>query len=217
MNFFTANPTDKLFALLPLSHFTEFYYDDNSVMQREQLFVLQGSQNTNQKSKSAPKIHVYASEDTHKGKHVINLSFMVEKVDGLHFADYDDGNIKRADKLWQETCLECFIGLADGSYVEMNIAPDGRYALYHFSDYRTSATPIQTDKVNLSWRADDNDNMLVYERHVSLDVSDVSDLLSEQTLINPCAILNIKGDLQYFAVSLAPVLDFHDKAFWQKW
>ena len=59
--------------------------------------------------------------------------------------------------------------------------------------------------------------MLVYERHVSLDVSAVSDLLSEQTLINPCAILNIKGDLQYFAVSLAPVLDFHDKAFWQKW
>ncbi|MBE9578962.1 MULTISPECIES: hypothetical protein [Moraxella] len=216
MNFFTANPIDKLFSLLSLSHFTEFYYDDNSVMQREQLFVLQDVQNA-QKNKSAPKVHAYISEDTHGGKHVINMSFMVEKVDGLHFANYHDDNIKPTDGLWQETCLECFIGLADGGYIEMNIAPDGRYALYHFSEYRTPATPIQTDKVTLSWRADDNDNVLVYERHVSLDVSAVAELLPEQTLINPCAILNIKGDLHYFAVSSAPVSDFHDKAFWQKW
>ncbi|OPH39747.1 hypothetical protein [Moraxella equi] len=216
MNFFTANPIDKLFSLLSLSHFTEFYYDDNSVMQRERLFVLQDLQNA-QKNKPAPKVHAYISEDMHGGKHVINMSFMIEKVDGLHFANYHDDNIKRADGLWQETCLECFIGLADGGCIEMNIAPDGRYALYHFSDYRTPATPIQTDKVTLSWRADDNDNVLVYERHVSLDVSAVADLLPEQTLVNPCAILNIKGDLHYFAVSSAPVPDFHDKAFWQKW
>lgn len=54
MNFFTANPIDKLFSLLSLSHFTEFYYDDNSVMQRERLFVLQDLQNA-QKNKPAPK------------------------------------------------------------------------------------------------------------------------------------------------------------------
>lgn len=217
MSFFTANPIEKLFSLLPLSHFTEFYYDDGAVMQREQLFVLQDVHNANQKKQAYPQVHAYISEDVHGGKYVINMSFMVEKVDGLHFTNYHDDNIKRDDGLWQETCLECFIGLADGSYIEMNITPDGRYALYHFSDYRTPATPIQTDKVNLSWRADDNDNVLVYERHVSLDVSAVTDLLPEHTLINPCAILNTKGDLHYFAVSSAPVLDFHDKAFWQKW
>ena len=49
--------------------------------------------------------------------------------------------VKFTDYLWEQTCLECFIAgknlSADATgYIEINASPSGRYALYHFSDYR---------------------------------------------------------------------------------
>lgn len=213
MNFFTANLVDKLFSLLSLSHFTEFYYHDGAVMSRDRLFVLQDDQ----QGQDTPKAHVFISQDTHAGKNIINISFMIEKVDGLAFNNFDPQNIAKADNLWQETCLECFIGLSDGSYLEINATPDGRYAIYHFEDYRTPDVPTPTDKVSLHWRADDNDNTVVYERHFSLDVSGIGGLLPSETLINPCLILKINGKIHHLTTRHATPPDFHNKAYWQKW
>lgn len=41
-----------------------------------------------------------------------------------------------ADGLWQHTCCEAFLGLADGAYREFNFAPSGQWAVYDFSAYR---------------------------------------------------------------------------------
>lgn len=215
MNFFTANPVDKLFSLLSLSHFTEFYYHAGTVMSRERSFILQEHQNT----ANSPKVHAFISQDMHQ-KNVINVSFMIEKVDGLQFNDFHHDKIAKADNLWQETCLECFISLDDERYLEINATPDGRYAIYEFDDYRTPNPPSPSDKVTLSWRADDNDNTLVYERHFSLDVSAMADFFDpvlSETLISPTVILMINNQPHYFATHHGDDPDFHDKRHWQVW
>lgn len=219
MNFFTANPIDKLFSLLSLSHFTEFYYHEGAVMSRDRLFALQEYHQGEQR-KDSPKVHAFVSQDMHNSKNTINISFMVEKVDGLSFADFNESNISKANNLWQETCLECFISLADERYLEINVAPDGRYAIYEFNSYRMPSTPVPSDKITLSWRADDNDNVLVYERHFSLDISTIADLLDPvlcDTLLNLSAILVIDGQPHYFATHHGNKPDFHDKDHWQRW
>lgn len=215
MNFFTASPVDKLFSLLSLSHFTEFYYHEGAVMSKERLFILQDSQDSN----DSPKVHAFISQDTHH-KSVINVSFMIEKVDGLQFNDFHHDKIAKADNLWQETCLECFISLDNERYLEVNATPDGRHAIYEFDGYRTPSPPTPSDKISLSWRADDNDNTLVYERHFSLDMSAVAnvlDLTQSKTLISPTVILMINNKPHYFATHHGDEPDFHDKRHWQVW
>ena len=61
------------------------------------------------------------------------------------------------DYLWEQTCLECFLGGSltsspseDGdkssninnatAYIEINASPDGQYALYEFDSYRSPST-----------------------------------------------------------------------------
>lgn len=42
-----------------------------------------------------------------------------------------------ADGLWQHTCCEAFIAVADTpAYLEFNFSPSGQWAIYRFSDYR---------------------------------------------------------------------------------
>lgn len=42
-----------------------------------------------------------------------------------------------ADGLWEHTCFEAFIAVADGpAYREFNFSPSGQWAAYGFSDYR---------------------------------------------------------------------------------
>lgn len=45
------------------------------------------------------------------------------------------------DYLWERTCLECFLscnalGTVTTEYIEINVSPNGQYALYKFDDYR---------------------------------------------------------------------------------
>lgn len=42
----------------------------------------------------------------------------------------------RRDNLWQRTCFEAFIALADGSYLEFNFSPSTEWAAYRFAAYR---------------------------------------------------------------------------------
>ena len=47
------------------------------------------------------------------------------------------------DGLWRHTCFEAFVGLPDGGYIEVNLAPSGRWAAYGFSGYRQDMAPFQ--------------------------------------------------------------------------
>ncbi len=44
---------------------------------------------------------------------------------------------RRKDRLWEETCLELFLGTADsGEYWEFNLSPAGHWNVYRFTRYR---------------------------------------------------------------------------------
>ncbi|MGA8752354.1 DOMON-like domain-containing protein [Candidatus Deferrimicrobium sp.] len=44
---------------------------------------------------------------------------------------------RRRDRLWEETCLELFLGIEDsGSYWEFNLSPAGHWNVYRFTRYR---------------------------------------------------------------------------------
>ena len=47
------------------------------------------------------------------------------------------GAPRRRDRLWEETCLELFLGTADdGAYREFNLSPSGHWNVYRFTRYR---------------------------------------------------------------------------------
>ncbi len=47
------------------------------------------------------------------------------------------GMPERRDRLWEETCLELFLGIAGaGSYWEFNLSPAGHWNVYRFASYR---------------------------------------------------------------------------------
>ena len=44
---------------------------------------------------------------------------------------------RRQDRLWEETCLELFLGTVDsGEYREFNLSPSGHWNAYRFTRYR---------------------------------------------------------------------------------
>ena len=44
---------------------------------------------------------------------------------------------RRKDRLWEQTCLELFLGTADsGEYREVNLSPSGHWNAYRFTRYR---------------------------------------------------------------------------------
>ena len=44
---------------------------------------------------------------------------------------------RRKDRLWEETCLELFLGTEDsGRYWEFNLSPSGNWNVYRFTGYR---------------------------------------------------------------------------------
>ena len=85
---------------------------------------------------------------------------MQSLADRLDWPTWKEEHVGFTDYLWEESCLECFIGgsalqqngidIVDSidsvgnnsttAYIEINASPDGRYALYRFESYRHPAT-----------------------------------------------------------------------------
>ncbi|MCC6924289.1 DOMON-like domain-containing protein [Novosphingobium sp.] len=62
---------------------------------------------------------------------------------------------QRTDGLWQHTCMEAFIMVGDGSYLELNFSPSGQWATYRFSDYRegmAEASDIALKPLAMGWQ-----------------------------------------------------------------
>lgn len=58
---------------------------------------------------------------------------------------------RRRDELWQHTCLEVFVGVANQtSYLEVNLSPSGDWNVYAFENYRTGMKTLEEARVNLS-------------------------------------------------------------------
>ena len=53
---------------------------------------------------------------------------------------------RRADRLWEHTCFECFIRSDEGTgYFEFNFSPSMEWAAYRFDEYRTGMRPAEVD------------------------------------------------------------------------
>jgi hypothetical protein len=64
---------------------------------------------------------------------------------------------ERADRLWEHTCFECFLGdctQTDGPYLELNFSPSGQWACYSFTSARRDMAACEpvTGAFRATWR-----------------------------------------------------------------
>ncbi len=146
-------------------------------------------------------------------------------ADKIRWQPFSAQNVHFKDYLWQDSCLECFIGKTDVSeYVEINASPVGNYAVYHFERYRTpDCIPpvplehgeIKRKKGQINWIADTQEKQnQSYHRQFSFDLSQLPNQLIDFHLIHPCVILYFDNQPLFFAPQHAIPADFHQQNFW---
>lgn len=147
-------------------------------------------------------------------------------------------NIYFADKLWLNSCLECFLGSnTTEAYVEINASPDGRYAVYEFDAYRTpnnmpprrlqiTHSNVDTNITNeqdestakIQWFDTPSDTSDTLQRQYGFNLAQLPTVLQHINQIHPCVILYLSlsqgSHPLYFATSHPAIADFHDKQHW---
>ena len=116
----------------------------------------------------------------------------------------------RADRLWQHTCFEAFLGVEGvASYVELNFAPSGAWAIYRFSGYRAgmvAVTPAQAPQI----AARQEQHRLTLEAVVTLDAVLAPAVDSPMRVALAAVVEAGDGSLSYWALRHAPGQpDFH--------
>jgi hypothetical protein len=67
------------------------------------------------------------------------------------------GSSTQQDNLWQQTCFEAFISVADEPhYYEYNFSPSRQWAIYTFEDYRQQVPYMPQDKPIIQVHQTDN-------------------------------------------------------------
>ena len=119
-------------------------------------------------------------------------------------------NPARRDELWRETCFEAFVRPSGSeAYHEVNIAPSGDWALYHFTDRRLGMTnpDVPAPAIELEATGD----RLVLRAGLEL-----AGLLSPAVpwQLNLTAVLRTRDANTYWALAHSPegLPDFHDPA-----
>lgn len=153
------------------------------------------------------------------------VSIPTSLIPQIKWHTFDNQKITRQDFLWEDTCLELFMGdIQTSEYVEINVSPQGQFAFYHFDDYRqpNQMPPRKlaiehhpNSYANITWLP----NLDVYKRSFVIELTQLPIHLQIPTLINPTLIFSFyyKGKLipLFFACKHATPADFHDQAFWQ--
>ena len=141
-------------------------------------------------------------------------------VNQLQWPLWNKQKVGFADYLWQQTCLECFITNNAASYVEINASPNGQYAVYQFTDYRTPVTlpPIpllikgSQHPVHIQWHNKTlaSSDSLLKQRQFSIALDMLPDSMprilnsNSTALIHPCVILNFAGTPLYLPCHCRP-------------
>jgi hypothetical protein len=119
----------------------------------------------------------------------------------------------RADRLWQHTCCEVFVGV-EGSpaYREFNVAPSGAWAAYGFTGYRAGMAPLAATVAPALARTDGDDALV-------LELTLPTDLLpppEARWRLGLAAVVEDRlGRLSYWALRHTDVKpDFHAPAGW---
>lgn len=207
----SGNP-DKLFGQ---AHWQIFGLVNKTLRQNDhrwcRLFWLVPASDSPLLPLQAPKVGVYVELLFDNNLHI---SYFIQKTPLVDLA-VDGLILSQADFLWQENCLEFFVGYdGAGDYFELNIAPDGRYNIYHFDDYRTPNVmpPRPAKPSNISVYISDDYDILdgFYTRHISLIGN------KTPSHLNPTVILYADGTPIFYAPQHANPPDFHNRHHWQK-
>lgn len=150
-----------------------------------------------------------------------DLSGVIErKNSGLHLTMDMTGEItpvamapreqqpQRKDRLWEQTCFECFISPEKGSaYWEFNLSPAGHWNVYRFDSYRTGmrrekaygSLPIQTQSSAGSFQISCDIDLSVIRLH------------QEKIRMGVCAVVKMtSSEITYWALHHAGTKpDFH--------
>lgn len=122
----------------------------------------------------------------------------------------------RADYLWEQTCLEVFIGVRDEDfYREINLSPSQAWQVYQFEEYRypedmppQAAYDIELNQLKRTH----------YGLNVSLDLTEFMlkyKLKWEDLYLGLTAVLQTPEGAQYYAMQhSSPNADFHNKRDW---
>ena len=134
------------------------------------------------------------------------LSFVLQGV-REHYLFDTKNHAKRADELWRATCFEMFIKNSNSKkYWELNIAPNGSWNFYRFSDYkkdRQEESRVLTPKVLFKQERD--------EVSVNVEVDFTEKLFDESVDFNLALILlDIEGKRHFYTLNPKEgVADFH--------
>jgi hypothetical protein len=120
------------------------------------------------------------------------------------------GSSARSDRLWESTCFEAFLpDPGSTAYVEFNGAPDGRWNLYAFDDYRKGMRELATAVAPAQVADERTKKGVVIEWTVPLPAF-------RPERIGLTAVLVLDGRPTYWAVAHAgKVADFHLAAGFQ--
>lgn len=112
---------------------------------------------------------------------------------------------ERANNLWQNNCLECFLGNKNSSeYIELNFSLNGLWNCYSFSSYR------QSMKECLEFTP----SKLIIENNI-LEVSIKAQNTFNLNLMNPCCVIEESKHFTFWATQHpAKQPDFHKQKHW---
>lgn len=146
------------------------------------------------------------------------LSYFIKHTSWLNWSKFDPKQMTHHDYLWQDNCLECFFELNHSQgYLEINLAPNGAFATYAFTDYRTPNTlpPPRDDRLSL-YHIPKHAVAGWHTYHVGIKFNEYfAKSPCQISKIHPAAILYHDGEPIFYAIRHASPPDFHDKKYWQ--
>ncbi len=119
-------------------------------------------------------------------------------------------NPTRKHELWEETCFEFFMGIADSSqYWEFNLAPSGNWNIYRFSDYRQGMTE-ELAFSSLPFKFETKNNSL--SLNLELDLSLIISFNQAVEIGITTVIKDSNNELTYWALTHSKKeADFHQR------
>jgi hypothetical protein len=117
---------------------------------------------------------------------------------------------QRRDQLWAHTCLELFIAIpGEKRYWEVNMAPNGDWAVYRLDDYRQGLRP-EPQLAALPFQLHHQLGLLELQLHWNLPAELAA--AAELELGASAVIEHLDGEISYWALNHpAPQADFHHR------
>ncbi len=117
---------------------------------------------------------------------------------------------RRADRLWQHTCFEAFVGeKGKSAYCEFNFSPAGEWAVYRFREYRDGA-PIDDDALDPKIVVCEKGAKLELSAVIRMEPLSIARAGAALRLGLSAVVEELNGSLSYWALKHPPGKpDFH--------